>query len=436
MLLRTAVLVVLLVGCSGSNGPKDSGIDATVDSGIDAPLDATLDAGRDAGRDGGRDAGPLDPDWVGLPGILDGCQIERAVAPETLARLEWTSCGEGCQRLVPDARWAWGAVADAGGHSEGRTMLLLAGRERREPDGPTVLLLFDVDSSTPLVAMRHQETEDRVVCAVNVMAFGQGHVAFPVIMVDFERGYEETWVFHGSVDEPEELVEPVLRIGNDELPGLGNLLQRSFASATTAAFQVQPLGEMWIVEGGVLARRANRGSAAPGSPQGPQLVGRHLMWMEWEAKVRLAHATFDSPSEIFLDVPDADTLFATDGADLAWLQGYGWDEVAMAYARTEVWTAPYTTEPDALVPRRVRTDYPVLSRRGVVGGGRWVAIDGESVLGLVELSTGRVSRIELPAGMVFSDPPTWVTATEIGIAGRYREEGRFTSTFFRIAIPE
>ena len=51
-------------------------------------------------------------------------------------------------------------------------------------------------------------------------------------------------------------------------------------------------------------------------------------------------------------------------------------------------------------------------------------------------STGRVSRIELPAGMVFSDPPTWVTATEIGIAGRYREEGRFTSTFFRIAIPE
>jgi hypothetical protein len=435
MPLRTWVLVVLIAGCSGSNGPKDSGFDAAADSGIDAHIDAALDAGRDGGRDAGRDAGPIDPEWVGLPGILDGCQIDRAVAPETLARLEWASCGEGCQRLVPDARWRWAPAPRSGGHSEGRTMLSIIANERSDLDSPTASLLFDVERGVPVFAMRYHDDGDGEVCFVNRVGFGQGHVAFPVVMVDFDRSYEETWVFHGSVDEPEEFAEPVLRFGDEDLPGLGNVLQLSFASATTAAFQVQPLGEMWIVEGGVLARRANRGSAAPGSPQGPQLVGRHLMWMEWEAKVRLAHATFDTETAVFLDVPDADTLFATDGDDLAWLQGYGWDDDAMTYSRTEVWTAPYTPEPDTLVPRRVRADYPVLSRRGVVGGGRWVAIDGENALGLVDLSDGRVTRIELPADMFFSDPPTWVTASEIGIAGRYREEGRFVDSFFRLALP-
>lgn len=314
-------------------------------------------------------------------------------------------------------------------------MLSIIANERSDLDGPTASLLFDIERGVPVFAMRYHDAGDGEVCFVNRVAFGQGHVAFPVVMVDFDRGYEETWVFHGSVDEPEELAEPVLRFGDEDLPGLGNVLQLSFASATTAAFQVQPLGEMWIVEDGVLARRANRGSAAPGSPQGPQLVGRHLMWMEWEAKVRLAHATFDSPSEIFLDVPDADAIFATDGVDLAWLQGYGWSDVTSTYERVELWAAPHTTNPAELEPRRVLEDYAMGDIRGVVGAHRWVSISGESELEVVDLRDGTRTTIALPPEHVLAAPPSWVTEGEIGIAGRYREGGRFVDSFFRLALP-
>jgi len=438
-LLRAVVLVAAFGACGGPTIPRDGGTDTGVDAGVDASdasTDAGLDSGRDGGVDGGLDAGPSDPRWVAVPGVVEGCSIGRATNPESLARATWESCGEGCQRLVPDPAWTWRVAPNSGGRSEDRRTFVMLARERGVVDGPAATILFDAEHEAPLFAMRYDDEGGDLVCQILSVAFGEGHVAFPLVMTDFGRSYEETWVFHGALDQPGELEAPVLRLADDDLPGFGNVLQRSYVSATTAAFQVQPLGEMWLVEGGALRRRAEAGSEAPNSPQGPALVGRHLMWLDFGAKARLAHATFDTPSEIFLDVPDADVVFATDGIDLAWVQGYGWNDAAATYERLELWAAPYVTAPEELVPRRVIDDFAVLDTRGAVGAHRWVAVTGNSELEVVDLRDGTRTTLALPPEHVLAAPPSWVTESEVGVAGRYREGGRWVDTFFRLSTSE
>ncbi|MCB9604828.1 MAG: hypothetical protein H6720_31290 [Sandaracinus sp.] len=436
MFLRPVVRVVVLVAFAacGPTTPRDGGTDTGIDAGVDA-ADAGTDAGLDAERDGGVDAGPSDPRWVAVPGVVEGCSIDRATNPASLARATWESCGEGCQRLVPDSAWTWRVAPNSGGRSEDQRTFVMLARERGVVDGPAATILFDAEAEAPLFAMRYDDEGEDLVCQILSVAFGEGHVAFPLVMTDFGRSHEETWVFHGAVDRPGELEAPVLRLADDELPGFGNVLQRSYVSATTAAFQVQPLGEMWLVEGGVLRRRAEAGSEAPNSPQGPALVGRHLMWLDFGAKAKLAHATFDTPSEIFLDVPDADVVFATDGVDLAWVQGYGWNDATGTYERLELWTAPYVTAPEALVPRRVLDDYAALDTRGVVGARRWVAVIGNSELEVVDLRDGTRTTMVLSSEHVMAAPPSWITESEVGVAGRYREGGRWVDSFFRLALP-
>jgi hypothetical protein len=107
----TWALCLGMWGCEGSGAQQpDAGSDAGSEAGIHAGQDAGLeDAGvsertPEAGPtvDGGArsDAGADPVGWTPLPGLPEGCVVERAEHPELLFNPEWVPCGDGCQRLV------------------------------------------------------------------------------------------------------------------------------------------------------------------------------------------------------------------------------------------------------------------------------------------------------------------------------------------------
>lgn len=68
----------------------------------------------------------------------------------------------------------------------------------------------------------------------------------------------------------------------------------------------------------------------------------------------ISAATGDQSLEPFIDGGDAfDAVYLrTDGVDMVWAQLYD-REVPGRYGRTEIWTAPFTTDPSTLSPRQV-----------------------------------------------------------------------------------
>ncbi|MCB9600100.1 MAG: hypothetical protein H6721_00695 [Sandaracinus sp.] len=441
MFLRSLLASILLVG--SACGDDASGTDGGSDGGMDAGFDAGRDAGADGGRDGGidaADADALDSDasvdeagWVALPDVPLGCVVERATHPERLFVPRWNSCGEGCEYLAPDERWAWSVSSGSGGSDATNTLLVLIAEERSIVDAPRTTAVVDLRRNQVVLALRERSLRPRpgTVCAVNRVGYSDGYVAYPLLFVDTEAGEEHSWVFHGPVETMHDVDEPVLKLDGEDLPGFGNVLQSTFASPTTAAFEVQPLGEVWIVEGGEVRRRAGIGSAVPGNPQNVALVGRRALWNEWRTDVRIAHATFDEEAAVFHEVGGARVLFATDGIDLAWVQAYGWTGSGFS-GPIELWTARYRD--DSIEPRRVIDRYEH-SSLGVVGGGLWVAGagDDESRI-LVDLETGARRRLARDSRAIWLRPPVWVSASEIGQTGRWRgEDGAIFDTFFRLA---
>lgn len=261
--------------------------------------------------------------------------------------------------------------------------------------------------------------------------YGRGYLGFALTMADYESFEEQTWIFHGPIEAMRYTDAPVLRLGNDDLPGFGNALQDAEVSDTTAIFQVQPLGEVWIVEEGVLHRRAGVRSAVPGSPQEIALVGRHAIWNEWRNDVRIAHATADEAASVYLSVEGKRVTVATDGVDLAWLQG-PWTPGVGFSESPELWTAPYVRNPADLAPRRVLERFDDGTLVGVIGAGMWA--EGGNEVTLIDLETGIRREIAQPPLALFLGHPRWVTEEEIGISGRWSGSTGYFNTFFRLAV--
>lgn len=414
----------------GSDGGSDAGLDATFDAGVDSSR--MVDAGPDAPESGAMDGAVDDPAWVALPGLPLGCVVERATEPERLFTPEWVSCGEHCSYLARDPAWGWIVDSTGGGVSEGRRYMQVSLSERGRTGAPRIVSLVDVEQNRVVAAWRGPSLRAEVTCAISNLGVGEGHVAFALQMFDATR--EEAWVFHGPIETMKDVEEPVRKIRDEELPGYGNALQRVYASSTTAAFEVQPLGEVWIVEGGELRRRAGVRSAVPGNPQSLALFGRHVLWNEWRTDVRIAQATFDEEASVYFEVEGARVVFKSDGRDLAWVQG-AWIEGEGFVGPVELWTARYERDSGLLEPRRVMENYPY-SFLGVVGGGDWVissSPDNEH-RELINLETGSRRRVFAHPQAIWLRPPVWVTGDEIGQVGRWRAEGGVIfDTFFRLS---
>jgi hypothetical protein len=100
------------------------------------------------------------------------------------------------------------------------------------------------------------------------------------------------------------------------------------------------------------------------------LIGPDLFWHDSTSYVRVAHATPDSDTELFLEVEGGADVrnFVSDGYDMAWYAAY-YAPNRYDYERIELWTASHTTDPSRLAPRKVGDLDSTTYYLGTVGDG-------------------------------------------------------------------
>ncbi len=355
MLLRRGWPLVALLACSGP-APSDAGADAGSVGG-DAGTDAGRDAGVDAGRDAGFDGGPDDPGWE--PWVtIEACTFERARNPAGVIQVEWAPCPSGIGPAGCLGPAGPRLLATAGWFDAGRGYFLLSSIDSRDR---VTITLMSVDNPAPLAAWRRPLFGPGV-CMLDV-GIGGGMIA--VVPGFFDDDTLETnvdQVFYGPIAEVNELEDPVAVISPGVQP------QHVAVSAEVVAFWT---GGMAIGVDPATGRWARLDEPLAGIPQNVQVVGAHVLWEDWADLVRIAHADLTATAAIFHRADPGDIKgFRTDGADMAWFEGYD-RQPDGSYGRLELWTAPYTRDPAALAPRLVR---PMDIRNGSAFGGGWYVV--------------------------------------------------------------
>jgi len=247
--------------------------------------------------------------------------------------------------------------------------------------------------------------------------------------------YDER-LYHAPLDALTGPLEPVLRLAPPEV-SVADGPQFVVASDTTWASEMPLRGQVLVVEHGTARWLGGAGSATAGNPQLPLVVGHDVYWMDWLESypgVRIGHGTWSTESEVFYDIPGVDLLNpASDGRDFAWVQGY--DYGPGGYTHMELWTAPYTNDKSALLPRKV-TDF-VGRGDGVLADGLYVGRHSEGLPFFVDvyrLADGSRRQWEVPEGWFLDGHALWLTATEVAYAGRLSDRGQ--RTVIRLSIAD
>ena len=456
-------LCAWLVGCgcgashpapdAATDGGVDSGRDAAGDSGRDASRDARPDTGRDTGIDAAHDTGVdagLDSDWLGcdpgwrpMPGLDPDLTIYYATNPSCLLPIVWESCGTGCQRLVDDPR-VQRAIAPGMSWTDGERHLfsLVEGNAGLRTLDANVITAVASAEGTVYGAWRGSAGGDRSrIARVGATGGGNGWLGFEMPADRFTpagnfASYDER-LYHAPLAALTGPLEPVMQLA-PPIVSVTDAAQPVAASDTTLAAEVHPRGQVLVVEHAARHWLGGRGSATPAIPQGVFVVGPDVYWMDYFESypgVRLAHGTWSTESEVFYDIPGVDLLgFASDGHDFAWVQGYDYGDAG--YARLELWTAPYTSDKSALVPRQVPSAF-ISTPRGVVGAGMYAAshLEGaRDVKELYSLSDGSVRQWRVPADWYFDAGLLWITADEVAYGGHVGATGQ--RTVFRLSIAD
>jgi hypothetical protein len=134
-----------------------------------------------------------------------------------------------------------------------------------------------------------------------------------------------------------------------------------------------------------------------GEPDGPHIGHRPMddavFWTPTVAGIKKTRVyTKEGGVRDFLSANTADTAYADiggDGIDLVWSRASGLPSDGGPYSTIEIYSAPYTTDPSKLAPRRIRSERePVFATRPfVVGCGLGARFNGFD-LRLVRLATG------------------------------------------------
>jgi len=395
-------------GGAGDGGSEDAGFDAGSDAGFDAGEDSGMDAAVDSGWDSGRDAGPDGgAEWVGLPGLPDGCVVERALRPGVLFAPEWTACGDSCLRLVHEGEVLRTFSSRAGAYDGARGYFVVVQSGVVAPGRIVILARTD---GPALAAWRGPPASEPGVCQVGPVGLNATHIAFGIrVTVDRTREFH---VFHASIPEARTVEEPIVVV--DE-----SLIGRSGAnyfdlSSTTVAAQIQPGGFVLLLEDGAVRRLAGPTSEVPGSPHNVHVVGRAAYWVEWGRPHRLGYGSMELGTRLLHEAPPADVFaFGADGTAMAWTEVHDWMPPDGTYSRVELWTAPPATDPGDLAPRLVRElDIRTEAR---VGDGVYALIrqDGGHRLELYDLADGRRRTFEAPPATGFSFDPLYVSDEEV-----------------------
>lgn len=108
-------------------------------------------------------------------------------------------------------------------------------------------------------------------------------------------------------------------------------------------------------------------------------------------------------------IGDAD--LGTDGKDLVWMRAYGRTNVGPTFKSLEIFAAPFTTDPGAVVPRRLRSEEGIAFgiREFTVGCGYAARSTGLDIR-IVKIATGESWKLPTIAGW---SEPLLITCDEI-----------------------
>ena len=285
MLLKTSTLLVLCTwlagcGCGASHpGPdaatdsgRDSGRDAARDTGTDANRDARTDAARDARVDAGLDSNWLgcDPGWTPMPALDPDLTVYYATNPECLLPIAWQSCGVGCQRLVDNPRVE--RAIDNRWSDADRHLFTVVEANRRIPtvDAPVIVILASAEAEV-FGAWRGSAPSDRTrIARVGFVGGGEGWTGFEMrahrATPDGNFATYDERLYHAPLGALTRPLDPVLRLA-PPIVSTSDIPQFVVASDTTWASEVQPRGQVLVVEHGVAHWLGGPGSATPANPQ-------------------------------------------------------------------------------------------------------------------------------------------------------------------------
>lgn len=401
LVLTLQVGAMLLPACSCGEHPPDHAAPTP-----DAAVDAALDSGA---ADAAPDAPPSrDPGWSALPGLPDGCVVERAEHPEVLFEPVWIPCNAGptgCEEMeTGDASVGQEFATHDGDRGYLSAIMSDTGADFPDPtpgEGHTQVQAILTTDGPPIAAWRYEVGVRNRHCFIPASAVGGGYGGFGI----YSSGSGATVQIFYAAD-------------------LQALRAQDTAVATLGADRVhQPISDMFVsdamtVVGDVSFIAVLLPSAAPrilsaipglptSVPQRPvSVIGRDLFWSDWTNYVRVAHATVEEDTEMFLEVAGGGDIrsFVTDGHDMAWYAAY-YGPDGYEYDRVELWTAPYTTSSAELVPRKIADIDPAERSSGEVGDGYFVyerraserPVRFEMVV--YRLSDGRRGIIDYPEGI-------------------------------------
>lgn len=365
-------LACCLAACTCGGSDDEDARPPVRDAAVDADAAGGLDASDAQSPPDASD--PRDPGWVTMPGLPDGCVVQRAEHPEVLFEPVWIPCREGppgCEELNSPGGIIGMDFAYHDGERGYLSGLLPDPGSNSFPDptpgvGHSQIKALLTTDSPAIAAWRYEIGVSGRYCRVTPFNAGEGRGGFGIFTWWEDLPMSQRF-YVGAHESLRTITAPLATVGTELIrQSIEDIyVSRDMAAIADMSFMavLEPSGKVRVL------------SPLPGLPamvvQAPvSLIGPDLFWHDSTNYVRVAHATPDRDSETFLEVEGGGDIrsFVTDGHDMAWYAAYyapnGYD-----YERMELWTAPHTADPAVLKPRRVADIDPPLYRPGEIGEG-------------------------------------------------------------------
>ncbi|MFO0556367.1 MAG: hypothetical protein U0271_48790 [Polyangiaceae bacterium] len=352
--------------------------------------------GHDTPEDAPRDGGPNDPEWVMLEGQPDGVELFVARHPERVVSVEWDSCGEGCLSGRSTVQCAW----IAGYVDETRRVAWV-----QMPLELQVAALIDIETGRAIAAWKLWDVEEPT-GQLGAPAYGGDRVAISAY-ANRPSGLTQLSAWTAPVGETATVVAPVYQF--DVMSSL--TIVENHVSATHRAWTYSPTATLALMdETGERAFFPPRGT--DGTIVHTDLIGDRVFYELWTDHARVWTGTVAEPPSVLIDAsPGEVRRFATDGNNLVWLQGYDYDFATRTFARLELWTSPYATRVEDVVPTRV-SDFPGLYRPAY--GAHWLAaVYVDRVMAVWDTRDGSRREWDPPDDGNVVDVPLYATDEEI-----------------------
>ncbi|MBX3276042.1 MAG: hypothetical protein KF729_37670 [Sandaracinaceae bacterium] len=241
--------------------------------------------------------------------------------------------------------------------------------------------------------------------------------AFVVVVPDRE-GYLDSWALGGEWRGHANLRN--YGALDDEIPR-GSYFHRVRVGPTRIALESAPWFSIvdvpWEGEPTMIAQSATSG----GQTYVAASIGETVFYTVYGEHHHVRASTRGEPGRVFLDPTDAEAVrFVTDGVDMAWVQAYVRDR-HYRFEHIELWSAPYTTRPEDVRPRRIArlggtNPYPEMAiGAGYVAAREWIPDEEVTVVRVFRLSDGARATIYPYEGRSFRIAAAYILPDEIGV---------------------